>query len=301
MSGTFSSPPNESAGIFYAIGAYGFWGVLPLYWHILGAVPPFELSFHRMFWSALFGIAMTFTLRRSGTVWAAVRNAKVLRALTLSSLFIAANWTIYIYAIAKAELVEASLGYYINPLICVAIGVGLLGERLSLLRLIAIGLAGVAVMFKALSIGHFPWIAFSLALSFAIYGYIRKLTPVAALDGLTIETSILLPFTGGILIFWGWQGSGAFTANHIGTDVLLVLGGPLTALPLILFAAAARRVRLSTLGLLQYLSPSITLLIAVFLLGEPFNRTDAITFGCVWLALVLVAIDSRMRPKERTG
>lgn len=288
-------PHSEKTGMLYGIGAYSLWGVLPLYWHILGSVPPFELSYHRMVWCAFTGLALTFVLGRRSQVWAAVRNPKVLRALTISSLFIAFNWTIYIYAIAKAELVEASLGYYINPLINVAFGVVLLGERLSPMRLVAIGLASLAVLFKALTIGHFPFIALGLAISFSIYGYIRKLTPVAALDGLTIETCVLLPFTAGILLFWGWQGTGAFTGDRIGTDVLLILGGPLTAAPLVLFAAAARRMRLSTLGFLQYLSPSISLLIAVLVLGEPFKLVDMITFGCVWLALVLVAFDGRLR------
>ncbi len=297
MSKELSSPPNETAGIVYAVGSYALWGVLPLYWHLLGSVPPFELSYHRMVWSALFGVIVILLLGRRAEVFAALRNRKVLRALSLSSVFIACNWTLYIYAIAKAELVEASLGYYINPLLNIAIGVALLGERMSPLRLVAIGLAAVAVLFKALTLGHFPFIALGLAVTFAVYGYIRKLTPVAALDGMTIETCLLLPFTAGILLFWGWQGSGAFTPVHPGTDILLILGGPLTALPLILFAAGARRVRLSTLGFLQYLSPSISLLIAVYVLGEPFTKTDMTAFGCVWAALVLVALDGQLRSR----
>lgn len=298
MSPSSSSPPNRTAGVLYAVASYGLWGVLPLYWHMLASVPPFELSYHRMVWSAVVGVAAILALGRTRPVLAAVRNPKVLRALSVSALVIAFNWTLYIYAIAKAELVEASLGYYINPLVNVAIGVSLLGERLSPLRLAAIVLAGAAVLFKVLLIGHFPFIALGLAFSFAIYGYIRKLTPVAALDGMTIETCLLLPFTAGMLTFFAAQGSGAFTASHPGTDILLILGGPLTALPLILFAAAARRVSLSMLGFLQYLSPSITLLIAVFALGEPFTRTDAAAFGCVWVALVLVAFDARPGPKR---
>jgi chloramphenicol-sensitive protein RarD len=300
MSKELSSPPNETAGIVYAASSYALWGVLPLYWHMLGTVPPFELSYHRMVWSATFGVIVILALGRSSAVLAAVKNRKVLRALTLSSLFIACNWTLYIYAIAKAELVEASLGYYINPLLTIALGVAFLGERMSPLRLAAIGLAAVAVLFKALTLGHFPFIALGLAFTFAIYGYIRKLTPVAALDGMTIETCLLLPFTAGILLFWGWQGTGAFTVRHLGTDILLILGGPMTALPLILFAAGARRVRLSTLGFLQYLSPSITLLVAVFALGEPFTKTDMTAFGCVWVALVLVAFDGRVRASSKS-
>ena len=285
--------PNETAGIVYAASAYSIWGVLPLYWHALDNVPPFELSFHRMVWSAIFAVAVTAALGRSKSVLSAVKTRKVLLALCVSSLLIACNWTIYIYSVAKAELVEASLGYYINPLLSIALGIIMLGEKLSPLRIAAIVLAGVAVTVQALGLGHFPWIAVGLALTFGFYGYARKLIPVAAFDGLTIETVLLFPFTAGILLFWGFEGTGQFTAAHPGTDALLVLGGPITALPLALFAAGARRVRMSTLGFLQYLSPSITLMVATLVLGEPFTLTDAATFGCVWLALILVAVEGR--------
>lgn len=297
-----AEPHNETAGILYATSAYGLWGVLPLYWHILGNVPPFELSFHRMVWCALFGMIVTLALGRTKTLLAAVRNPKVLKALCISSVLIAINWTVYIYSVGTSQLVEASLGYYINPLLSIALGVLLLGERLSPLRIAAIALAGIAVAYKTWDFGHFPWIALSLAVSFGFYGYVRKLTPVAAFDGLTIETCILFPVTAGILVFWGIQGTGQFTPAHTGTDLLLIVGGPLTALPLGLFAAGARRVRLSTLGFLQYLSPSITLAIATLVLGERFTTVDARTFACVWLALALVAIDGRIgRSPARAG
>ncbi len=296
MSGNGTSlPPKETAGIVYAASAYTLWGVLPLYWHLLGTVPPFELSFHRMVWCGLFGMGVCAALGRLGHIWAALRNAKLLRALTISSLLIAVNWTVYIYAVARHELVEASLGYFINPLLSIALGVIFLGEKLSPLRIAAIVLATLAVGFKAMALGHFPWIALSLAVTFGFYGYVRKLTPVAAFDGLTIETLLLLPITAGALLLWGFQGTGAFTAANPGTDLLLIVGGPLTALPLGLFAAGARRVRLSTLGFLQYLSPSITLAIATLLLGESFSWSDAAVFGCVWMGLVLVTLDGRFR------
>jgi chloramphenicol-sensitive protein RarD len=295
MSESNTAPPNEQLGILYAAGAYSFWGVLPLYWHVLGDVPPLELSFHRMVWCALFGLGVSFVAGRFTAIRLALANRRVFWALVCSSLLIAVNWTVYIFAIARHELVEASVGYYINPLLSIALGIALLGEKLSTLRLAAIALATLAVGFEAVGLGHFPWIAISLALSFGFYGYVRKLTPVAALDGLTIETCILLPVTAGALLLWGFQGTGAFATGHFGRDALLVFGGPLTALPLVLFAAGARRVRLSTLGFLQYLSPSITLAIAVLLLGEPFTRADAATFACVWAALALVALDGRVR------
>ncbi len=287
-------PHTETTGILYAGAAYSLWGVLPLYWHALGNVPPFELSFHRMVWCALFTLGVTIAAGRAKTVWSAVRQRKVLLALAVSAVLIATNWMIYIYSVATAELVEASLGYYINPLLSIALGVFLLGEKLSPLRLAAMVLAAIAVTVKAFGLGHFPFIAIGLAVSFGFYGYVRKLTPVAALDGLTVETTLLLPFTAGILLYWGFQGTGQFTSAHPGTDTMLILAGPITALPLALFAAGARRVRLSTLGFLQYLSPTITLLIATLMLGEPFTWSDAATFGCVWVALVLVALDGRV-------
>ena len=291
--------PNETAGILYAGSAYAVWGVLPLYWHALDVVPPLELSFHRMVWCALFAVAVTFVMSRQKVVWSALRTPRVLAALTVSSLLIAANWTIYIFSVADHQLVEASLGYYINPLLSIALGIVMLGEKMSPLRIVAIALAGIAVTLKSFGLGHFPWISIGLALTFGFYGYVRKLTPVAAFDGLTIETCLLFPFTVGALLFWGWQGTGQFTPAHTGIDALLILGGPVTALPLALFAAGARRVRLSTLGFLQYLSPSITLMIATLVLGEPFTRSDAATFGCVWLALILVAVDGRVRSLAR--
>lgn len=296
MSGnSTTSAPNETAGIFYAATAYSLWGFFPLYWHMLGSVPPLEISAHRMFWCALFGIAVCAAMGRFSGLRLAFGNRKILAALTVSSILISVNWTLYIFAVADHHLVEASLGYYINPLISIALGVVLLGERLSPLRLVAIVLATLAVLVKAYGLGHFPWISLGLAFSFGFYGYVRKQTPIAAFDGLTIEVIILLPITAGLLLFWGVQGSGAFNTAHPLTDFWLVLAGPVTALPLTLFAAGARRVRMSTLGFLQYLSPSITLTLAVVFLGEAFTRTDMMTFGCIWLALILVAADGQLR------
>ncbi|MDR3526003.1 MAG: EamA family transporter RarD [Rhizomicrobium sp.] len=292
-----SSAPNETTGILYATAAYSLWGFFPLYWHALGSVPPFQISMHRMFWCALFGIAICAATRRFGGIRLALSNRKILAALTVSSILISINWTLYIFAVADHHLVEASLGYYINPLISIALGVVLLGEKLSRLRMAAIALATIAVVVKAYGLGHFPWIALGLAFSFGFYGYVRKLTPIAAFDGLTIEVIILFPLTAGALLFWGVQGTSAFTPAHPFTDFLLVMAGPVTALPLTLFAAGARRVSMSTLGFLQYLSPSITLTLAVVFLGEAFTPTDMATFGCIWLALILVAVDGQMRRK----
>ena len=286
-------PPNETAGILYAGAAYSLWGLFPLYWELLSVVPPIELSIHRMLWCALFTAGVTAARGRLGHILHILSTKKLIWPLTLSSLLIAANWTIYIWSIATHQIVEASLGYYINPLLSIALGVVMLGERLSRLRLAAIALAAVAVCVQAIEIGHVPWIALGLALSFGFYGYLRKLVPVDPLDGLTIETALLFPATLGSILFWSWQGTGAFPAAQFSINAFLVLAGPVTAIPLALFAAGARRVRMTTLGFLQYLSPTITLLVATLLLGEAFTATDAATFGCVWVALILVGLEGQ--------
>jgi chloramphenicol-sensitive protein RarD len=288
-----NAPPNEAAGILYAGAAYSLWGLFPLYWDLLSVVPPIELSIHRMLWCALFAAGVTAARGRLKHILHILSIRRLIWPLVLSSVLIAANWTIYIWSIAAHHIVEAALGYYINPLLSIALGVALLGERLSRLKLAAIALAAIAVGVQAVEVGHIPWIALGLALSFGFYGYVRKLTPVDPLDGLTVETCLLFPLTLGVVAFLAWKGTGAFPAAHFSTNALLVLAGPVTAVPLALFAAGARRLRMTTLGFLQYLSPTITLAVATLVFGEPFSATDAATFGCVWAALILVGLEGR--------
>lgn len=290
----FSSLSDDPRGVAYAMLAYVLWGVVPIYWRLLDAVPPFQLTVYRIVWCALFVMVAALLRRRLGHLWRILRNPKLLGTLALTSMLISVNWTVYIYCVASRQLVEASLGYYVNPLISVALGVIFLGEHMSRVRLAAIVLATGAVAAKAISLGHFPWIAPVLALSFGFYGYFRKLAPVDALDGLLIETWIMLPVSGGLLVWWYMRGEAAFPSTDVTRDVLLVLGGAITAVPLALFAAGARRIRLSTMGFLQYLSPSITLALAIFGFGEKFTRFDAVAFGCVWAALCLVALETRL-------
>jgi chloramphenicol-sensitive protein RarD len=286
--------PEEGKGVFYALAAYGFWGFMPLYWRLLDVVPPFEITVHRILWCALFTAIVTLMRGRLAHLVAIFRAPKIIGALALTSILITANWTLFIWCVATHRLVEASLGYYITPLISIALGVALLGERISPVRIAAIGLATVAVAIKAWQLGHFPWIAPGLALSFGFYGYFRKLTPVDSFDGLTIETLLLFPVTLVLVAMWAMARTGAFPSPHLNVDLLLVCGGPLTAVPLVLFAAGARRVRMTTLGFLQYSSPTVTLLVATLLLGERFTRTDLVTFGFVWTALVLVGFESQL-------
>lgn len=293
------SARDDPRGIALAAAAYAIWGVMPLYWRLLSAVPPFELAVHRILWCAIFVTFVALARRRFVHIFAILRQPRLLATLALTSVLITINWSLYIYCIATHQLVEASLGYYINPLLSIALGVALFGEQMSRLRLAAVVLAGVAVAIKAIGLGHFPWIAPCLALSFGFYGYFRKLTPVDSLDGLTVETWILFPVMLGLVLFWAWNGTGAFPLPQWDRNTLLILGGPMTALPLAMFAAGARRIRLSTLGFLQYLSPSITLLLATFGFGEKFTTVDAVSFGIVWLALAIVALEGRIGKRLR--
>ena len=285
---------GETRGILYAGGAYFIWGLVPLYWTLLRDVSPVEITLHRILWCALFGLAVTIGRGRFIHFINVIRTPRLLGALAASSLLITANWTLYMYCVTTRQLVDAALGYYLTPLVSIALGVVMLNEKISRLRVAAIALALVAVGVETFALGHIPWISPALALTFGFYGYVRKLTPVDALDGLTIETTLLLPITLVLVVLWALNGTGAFPSVSLTRDALIVFTGPLTAAPLVMFAAGARRVRMTTLGFLQYLSPSITLLVAVLALNEPFTRTNAIAFGLIWSALVLVSLEGRV-------
>lgn len=283
---------DDLTGILLAGFSYVFWGFMPFYWRLLAKVPPFEVTVERIFWSALFVGAVALMRRRIPHLIAIFRNRRLIATLALTSVLISINWTTYIYSIATHQLVEASLGYFITPLVSIALGVLLLGEHISRLRLVAIGLTVAAVAIQTFLLGHFSWIAITLTLSFGFYGYFRKGTHVDSMDALTVETWILFPITSALVIYWGTHEAGAFPHADALLNTLLILGGPLTALPLALFAAGVRRIRLSTLGFLQFLNPVITLLLATLGFGERFTHADMVGFGFVWLALVIVMIDT---------
>ena len=297
MSINTDQPPerhHEGQGILLAGGAYFVWGLVPLYWKLLEDVSPWQITMHRIVWCALFGVIVTLFRRRVLHFIAVFRTPKLLGALTASSLLITANWTLFMYTVTTHQLVEAAFGYYLTPLVSIGLGVTLLGEKISPTRIAALVLAGGAVAVQAIALGHIPWVAPALALTFGFYGYVRKMTPVDSLEGLTVETVLLFPVAAVLIAFWALNGTGAFPAPSLARNALLMFTGPLTALPLVMFAAGARRLRLTTLGFLQYLSPSITLLVATLLLHEPFTRTNAIAFGCIWSALVLVSLEGRV-------
>ncbi|MBV9540085.1 MAG: EamA family transporter RarD [Alphaproteobacteria bacterium] len=280
-------------GIAYAGGAYLVWGLVPLYWRLLEGVGAVEITLHRILWCSLFGLIVTAARGRFKHFFQVVRTRKLMLSLTASSLLITANWTLFMYCVTTHQLVEAAFGYYLTPLVSIGLGVAILGEKISSLRLAGLALATVAVAVQAVGLGHFPWIGPGLAITFGFYGYVRKMTPVDSLEGLTIETCLLLPITLVVVTLWAIGGTGAFPSRDLTRDALLVITGPLTALPLVLFAAGAKRLRLTTLGFLQYLSPSITLIVATVLLGEPFTTNNLLAFGCIWSALALVSLEGR--------
>jgi chloramphenicol-sensitive protein RarD len=288
------TPEAEArAGIIYAALAYGLWGVMPVYWRLLSDVPSFQVTVQRIVWCAVFVAAVTLARGNFARILAVARTPRTLATLTLTSVLISGNWALYIYCVETHQLVEASLGYYITPLVSFALGLLFFGERLSRVKLLCIAIASIGLVLQLWTLGRFPWIAPVLAVSFGLYGYFRKRAPVAALDGLLVETALLFPFALGCVVWWQAQGVGAFAADNLTRNMLLVGAGPITAIPLALFAAGARRISMTTLGFLQYLAPSITLLMAVFGFHENFTVADLISFGCIWSALAIVALEGR--------
>jgi chloramphenicol-sensitive protein RarD len=291
-------------GLWIAIASFVLWGVMPLYWHALKAVPSLQIVMHRIVWSTVF-VAGYLTWQRRDWLRAALSKPRVAWMLALSGVLIAFNWGLYIWAVNAGHVVESSLGYFINPLVSVLFGVVFLRERLTPMQWISVALATAGVLWLTLQYGRPPWIALGLALSFALYGLIRKLAAVDAIAGLGVESVYLFGPALAVLLWSEAHGSGGFLPMHglpgwgIGLDLMLVLGGALTALPLIGFAYAVRRAPLSVVGLLQYISPTLQFLIGVLLLGEAFDRERAVGFVLIWTALVLFAGQGLWRSRRR--
>jgi chloramphenicol-sensitive protein RarD len=290
MSGT-PAPSEQRRGFLYAAFVYAFWGITPLYWHQLNVVPGTDVVAHRLMWSAVFIALVTIMRGHLRRAFSVVRKPRIFGMLVLSGVLIGGNWGIYIYCVESNQLVEASLGYFMTPLVSFGLGLAFFGERLTAARWLGVGLAVAALVIQISALGHFPWISPALAISFGLYGYLRKLATVPAMDGLLVETIVLLPIA---LAFMTWRTvhDGAPPLDHGWITNLLLIGtGPLTAIPLAMFAAGARRVSMTTLGFLQYLTPTLTLVVAVFAFGEEFSQIDVISFGLVWLALVVIALE----------
>jgi chloramphenicol-sensitive protein RarD len=286
---------ERKLGLVYAFATYAFWGLFPLYLKTVARTPVLELLSHRIVWAALFLVVIVWHQGHAGEVLAALRRRRTLAVLAASTVLIAVNWLTYIFSVTSGRMLESSLGYYINPLVNVALGVLLLRETLAPLVRVAVGIAAAGVLWLGLHSGHPPWISLVLAFSFAFYGLLRKVAPVGPLIGLTVETLLLLPLAGGYLGYVLATGRAAFLAGDRGLDALLLLAGPLTAIPLLWFAAAARRLPLSTIGFIQYLSPTLQFLLAVLVYGEVFDTAKAVAFACIWTALAIFAWNSVRR------
>lgn len=279
-------------GVVYAAGAYILWGLLPLYWKALHDVPSSQIVAHRLVWSLVF-VGLVLTARRNwGWLGKAIRRPRVLLIFALSGTLLTVNWLVYIWGVNAGFIVETSLGYFINPLVNVLLGYVFLKERLRPLQWGALAVALAGVLYLTFSYGAFPWIALTLAFSFGLYGLIRKTATLNSAEGLFVETAVLFLPALGFLLFHELRGTGAL--GHVDglTTLLLIGAGAATSIPLILFAAGARRVTLTTLGLLQYIAPTMQFLIGVLIFGEPFGAGRVVGFGLIWLALVLYTTES---------
>ncbi|MCM2315330.1 MAG: EamA family transporter RarD [Thermoanaerobaculia bacterium] len=284
-----SSEPRSPhvTGLLYGVAAYGWWGFVAVYFRLVGHVPAPEILAHRIVWSVLVLAIIVAAKNRWSSIRDVLRSRRMVLYLVVSTVLIAVNWFVFIWSVASGNLLQASLGYYINPLVNVLFGYAFLGERLRTAEKVSVAIAALSVAWLTWSVGTVPWISLILAVTFALYGLVRKLARVPSLEGLTIETTILLPLAGGYLAWLAVAGKIAFGAIDLRTDILLSLAGIITALPLLWFAHAVQRLRLATVGVLQYISPTIQFLFAVFLFHEPFGHERFVAFAFIWLALAV--------------
>lgn len=277
-------------GIWYALGAYLTWGLFPIYWKLLAGIPALQLLGHRIFWSflLLFGIVL---FARQVKVFRASLNRRVLLIYSVAAILIAINWLTYVWAVGAGFIVETSLGYFINPLLAVLFGVIFLRERLRPLQWLPIGLATAGVLYLTFAYGSLPWVALTLAFSFAFYGLVKKTAPLGALHGLTLETGILFLPAIAFLLFSEFRGTGAFMHTSPLLDAMLIGAGLVTVIPLWMFSTAAQRIPLTMIGILQYVNPTMQFLLGVLIYKEPFDHRRLIGFGVVWAALILFGLE----------
>jgi chloramphenicol-sensitive protein RarD len=285
-------------GVLYALGAYVIWGFLPIYWKSLLGIPALEILSHRVVWSFILLIFILVYKRHWQWIGPAIRNRRILLTFLAATTMLAINWLVYIWAVQTDHIVESSLGYFINPLVNVLLGVLFLRERLRLWQLVGIAVAALGVLYLTFSLNSLPWIGLTLACSFGLYGLLRKTASLNSLEGLTFETALLFVPVAAYLFYREAMGSGAFGHGPSHITFLLIFSGLVTATPLLLFAAGARRVSLSTLGILQYLAPTIQFLLGVFVYGEPLTGARLIGFGLIWLALLIYSLEGLIERRK---
>ncbi|HUW69549.1 MAG TPA: EamA family transporter RarD [bacterium] len=288
---------SERAGILYGIGAYGLWGMFPLYWKRLSAVPAMQILAHRIVWAFLLTAVVSALLGRRKIIEQVIKEPRRLFATILAGIFVTANWGIYIWAVNSGKIVETSLGYYLNPLVSVALGLFVLKERIDAGIIAACGIALAGIIILTISYGKLPWIALSLALTFALYGLIKKMVGLDALAGLAMETGPLFPLALAFLLFEEHVGRGSYLSIGPVETIMLTLAGLVTAIPLFFYAEGVKRIPLSKMGFLQYISPTLQLSLGVFVFGETLSGVRALAFGFIIAALVVFAVTRARRPR----
>ncbi len=279
-------------GVAYGLAAYLLWGFFPLYFKWVAHVPPLEVLAHRIAWSLITLMVPLAATREWGKVRIALAQRRTLITLAATTILISTNWFVFIVAVDRGQVLQSSFGYFINPLVSVLLGFIFLGERLRRLQILSLALACAGVIVLTLHLGSVPWISLVLAITFALYGLLRKIVPAGALTGLSVETLLLFPAASGYLINLGVTGKGAFPSTTVGDNILLPLAGVITAIPLLWFSAAARRLSLASIGFMQYITPTIHFLLAVLVFAEPFSRTHLAGFACIWAGLLLYSYDA---------
>ncbi len=281
-----------NGGHWQAIGAYVLWGLFPIYWKLLLAVAPIQLLCHRIFWSFLLLFAAILFARQRKSFIAGAMRLRILPWYLLAAALIGVNWFTYVWAVNAGFIIQTSLGYFINPLFSVLIGVIVLRERLRPWQWAPVGLAATGICCLAVTYGSLPWIALTLASTWAVYGLVKKTAPLGSLHGLTLETGILLLPVIAYLIYADFSGHGAFLRREPGTDLLLIGAGAVTTVPLWLFASAVRRVPLTIIGLLQYIAPTLQFLVGILVYKEPFTSAQFLGFGLVWIGLIIFGVEN---------
>jgi chloramphenicol-sensitive protein RarD len=297
---TDSRHTEETTGTLFMVCAFLLWGILPAYWKLLGSVQSDQVLAHRIVWSAVFASAVLLYMGRH-TFLPLLAGRRTRYSLMLTGVLIGGNWFTYIYAVHTERIVESSMGYYINPLVTIFLGMFVLRERLNRSQWVAFMLALAGVSIITVSHGRIPWIALVLSGTFGLYGLIKKLMNLDALASLSVETLMISPIAAGYLVYHAAHGSGAFLTSGIQTDLLLVFSGVVTAVPLYWFAQGARRIPLSRIGFLQYLAPTLMLIIGVIGYGEPFTSIHAVSFGCIWTGLAIYTVSLVRRVKKMPG
>lgn len=282
---------QSERGILLGIAAYSLWGLFPLYWKMFHDIPALELVCHRIVWSFVFLTSILLITRQWTAFRILIMKPRILMIYAIAALLIGVNWLTYIWAVNAGFIVESSLGYFINPLISVLLGVVFLRERLRIGQWIPIVLAMGGVVYLTLAYGSLPWIALILAFSFALYGLVKKTASLGSMNGLTLETAILLVPAMIYLLVRELTGQGAFLHGGVSQNLLILGAGPVTSIPLLLFSGAARRIPLSLVGIIQYISPTLTFLLGVWVYHEPFTHTQLIGFSAVWVALIIYTME----------